>query len=221
MITRKFHFNEKNRPRILLWVFAVSALLYHLWMEPLNAVEQIYIRLVKEIWEKKDLFYPVLQSGSETPLWFLWSGALTVGLGPGPLESFLLRLPSVLAALAMLAVTLQLARKLYDRHTAAAAGWMIAGSCVFLYIGRMGVPLMTASAVSMLTVGIFFLEKCGHGNGKFYRFWILFFCGAWAGGLSSQCAVLPFLLPFCFLRGLRKGLQTTKGSSEDSFPAME
>lgn len=206
MITRKFQLTEKNRPRILLWVFAVSALLYHLGLDPFNTTEQIYIQQVKEIWEKKDLFYPVLQSGSETPLWFLWCGALTVGLGPHPLEYFLLRLPSVLAALSMLAITLQLARKLYDRHTAAAAGWMIAGSCVFLYIGRMGVPLMMASAVSMLTVGVFFLEKSGHGCGKIYRFWILFFCGAWAGGLSTQCAVLPFLLPFCFLRGLRKSL---------------
>ncbi|MBR2641823.1 MAG: hypothetical protein IKD46_01720 [Lentisphaeria bacterium] len=206
MITRKFQLDEKNRPRILLWVFAAGALLYHLGAEQLTATEQIYIKLVKEIWEKKDLFYPVLQSGSETPLWFLWSGTLTVGLGPQPLEHFLLRLPSVLAALAMLAVTLQLARKLYDRHTAAAAGWMIAGSCVFLYIGRLGVPLMTVSAISMLTVGSFFLEKSGHGAGKFYRFWLLFFCGAWSGGLSTQCAVLPFFLPFCFLRGLRKSL---------------
>ncbi|MBQ4336817.1 MAG: hypothetical protein IJC34_06470, partial [Lentisphaeria bacterium] len=82
MITRKFQLDEKNRPRILLWVFAAGALLYHLGAEQLTATEQIYIKLVKEIWEKKDLFYPVLQSGSETPLWFLWSGTLTVGLGP-------------------------------------------------------------------------------------------------------------------------------------------
>ena len=112
MITRKFQLTEKNRPRILLWVFAVSALLYHLGLDPFNTTEQIYIQQVKEIWEKKDLFYPVLQSGSETPLWFLWCGALTVGLGPHPLEYFLLRLPSVLAALSMLAIPLKLARKL-------------------------------------------------------------------------------------------------------------
>lgn len=206
MISRRFQLDEKNRPRILLWIFAAGALLYRLGQAPLNSSEQIYIRLVKEIWEKKDLFSPVLQSGSETSLWFLWSGAVSVGIGPHLLENFLLRLPSVLAALAVLAVTLQLARRLYTRQTAAVAGWMIAGSCVFLFIGRMGVPLMMASAASMLTVGCFFLEKSGHGAGKFYRFWLLFFCGAWAGGLSTQCAVLPFLLPFCFLRGLRKSL---------------
>lgn len=206
MISRKFQIDEKNRPRILLWVFAAGALLYHLGLDQLTSTEVVYARLVKEIWDKGDLFYPVLQSGSETPLWFLWSGALTVGLGPQPLGNFMLRLPSVLAALAMLAVTLQLARKLYDRQTAAIAGWMIAGSCVFLFIGRLGVPLMMASAVSMLTVGVFFLEKSGHGCGKFYRFWMLFFCGAWSGGLSTQCAVLPFFLPFCCLRGLRQSL---------------
>jgi len=200
------HIGEEKRPQALLWFFTVAALFFLLGMEPMTGTERVYAQIMQKILQQNDLFFPIMDSGSETPLWFLWSGAAALGLGPRSWSAFLMRLPSALAALAALAVTMRLARREYGERTAMLTGWMVAGSCVFLSIGRMGVPLMTVTAVSILTVALFFLDRDPSDHGRFYRFWLLFFCGAWAGGLSTQCAVLMFLLPFCGLRRVRRKL---------------
>ena len=206
MIVRGFRIGEENRPRVLLWIFAAAALFLLLGTEQMTATELAYAGTMREILTRNAPFLPVLDSGSEAPLWFLWSGAAALKIFPADWNALPVRLPSALAALAALSVTLRLACRVGDRRTATVAGWMVAGSCVFLAIGRMGVPLMTVTAVSILTVGLFFLDRDSADRGRFYRFWGLFFCGAWAGGLSTQCAVLMFLLPFCTVRGVRRRL---------------
>ena len=206
MRARIFQFGE-DRPKLLLWLFAGFSLLFLLGMEQLSpGAEQPFVRMMRDIWRSGNFFQPVQETGQETPLWFLWSGAILRKISPEALTTFFLRLPSVLAALIALAVSLRLARQIYDRQTSLVAGWMIAGSCVFLIIGRMGVPLMTATAVSMLTVGLFFLVRRSVCGRRFYGFWLFFFCGAWSGGLSTQCAVLLFLVPFCSIRRVRRNL---------------
>jgi len=204
LIRRFFQSVRRQCPQIFIWVFAAAALTYRLGAEPLTETEMVYARTIRALFTRGDFAGLLQVSGTETPLWFLLGGVISQSVGSADAVALLTRIPSVAGALLVLGIVLVLAKRLYGVSAALTAGWMLAGSCVFLLPGRMGLPLMTASASNMVMVGFFFLAAERQSVRTLYLFWILFFAGGWSAGLSTQCAVLPFLLPFFSFSGFRR-----------------
>ena len=69
----------------------------------------------------------------DLPVLEVWSVALIFKLG---VSEFAARLPSALAAIALLIGTIRLTKQLFDRRTALLTGWLTLGSFGVLYMGR-------------------------------------------------------------------------------------
>ncbi|MBR7107694.1 MAG: hypothetical protein IKC89_04690 [Lentisphaeria bacterium] len=114
-----------------------------------------------------------------------------------PLSEWLIRIPAVLAALALLAGSMVLALEVADRKTAVLTGWLMLGSYGFLYWGRVGSGEMFAAAALVWAAVLFY------GNVRNRRvsfrigldFFFLFFAVLVMCGLTSAVGMVIFLLP--------------------------
>ncbi len=117
-----------------------------------------------------------------------------------PMSEWLLRIPSLLAALAMLAGTILLSLEIFERKNAVFAGWLLLGSYGFLYWGRVGSSPMFGAAAAMWCVALFFGRKSSESSlfRRSFDFFVmlgavLLFCG-----YTTAIGIILLLLPQWF-----------------------
>jgi 4-amino-4-deoxy-L-arabinose transferase-like glycosyltransferase len=183
---------------ILFWLTAAFAFFWFLGREALSDEEALFGVIVRNLLAGHFFDAPtvngVIEREVTTPaIWFVGLPSLLAG-GVG--ECWL-RVSSALAALAALAGTLYLGRKLYGERAARTAGWLLLGSFGLLFWGRLGTPDMAVLATTVWAAAYLI----GHPQREFRHylvFWLIAFSGAWLKGLPA--ALLPLAISLPFLR---------------------
>ena len=130
---------EKDAPlfrqKCFFWCCAALSLLALLGSNSLFWVEPLIAEAAREIavtgnWHPLTINF---RECSGLPVLEVWSVALFFRIG---VSEFAARLPSALAAIALLIGTIELTKQLYDRRTALLAGWLTLGTFGVLYMGR-------------------------------------------------------------------------------------
>ena len=114
-----------------------------------------------------------------------------------PLSEWLIRLPTVLAALAFLAGSMVLALEVTDRKTAVFTGWLMLGTYGFLYWGRVGSCQMFAAA-AVIWAAVVFYGRARNRRLSFHiglDFFFLFFITLTTCGITPALGMVMFLLP--------------------------
>lgn len=124
-----------------------------------------------------------------------------------PMSEWILRIPSVLAALMLLSGTMVLALEVTERKTAVMTGWLLMGSYGFLYWGRVGSCQMFAAA-ALVWSAVLFYSRSNNTLFSFRRgldFCFIFLLTLLACGRYYALGLIFFLLPQWFaLAGKRK-----------------
>ena len=117
----------------------------------------------------------------------VWSIALVFKLG---ISEFAARLPSALAAFALLIGVFKLAERLFDRRTALLTAWLTLGSFGLLYMGRCCAPGVLSAAI-VVWASVLYLRGVGKRS-----FW-----NALAVSLLLAVGVLNYGVKFFFVAG--------------------
>lgn len=138
-----------------------------------------------------------------------------------PISEWLIRLPSVLAALAALAGTILLALEIFERKNAVLAGWLMLGSYGFLYWGRIGSGSMFAAAATVWCAALFYgrqRRKSSPFRSSFDFFVILL--TAWVlCGYTAALGIILLLLPQWYDMGKKRQF-SLRGSLQASGAAL-
>ena len=178
---------------LLLWLFAGAALLAMPGRLPLSPGERSWRELAARMVEGHDL---LSGCGGHYALLNTWLAALPGVLGGGSeIPLWLLRLPSILMAGLLLYATMASARRLWNEQTALTCGWLLAGSVGFLWFGRLAIPAVASAASVMLAFSVACREPARRGFWNYCGFYLLFFAGAWCGGLPTQLTVVAMMAP--------------------------
>lgn len=147
--------NPLHRQEFFFWCCAVAALLALLGRAAFFGAETRIAEAAREAGEF-GRWWPLcvnFRPFSGLPLLEAWSiAAMRSGGGIG---EFAGRLPSALAALALLGGVRQLAVTLFDRRTALVAGWLTLGSCGVLYLGRCSGSGVLTCALTVWAVAVY------------------------------------------------------------------
>ena len=177
------------RQELFFWCCAAVSLLSLLgshslfWLEP-NVAEAAREIAVTGRW------YPFtvnFEPYSGLPPLEVWSIALVFKLG---ISEFAARLPSALAAFALLIGVFELAKRLFDRRTALLTTWLTLGSFGLLYMGRCCAPGVLSAAIAVWA-SVLYLRGAGKRN-----FW-----NALAVSLLLAVGVLNYGVKFFFVAG--------------------
>jgi 4-amino-4-deoxy-L-arabinose transferase-like glycosyltransferase len=157
-------FDPRFRQKLFFWCCAVVSLVALLGRNSLFWVEPRIAEAAREI-AATGRWYPLtinFREFSGLPMLEVWSVALLFKLG---VSEFAARLPSALAALALLIGTMQLTKRLFDRKTALLTGWLTLGSFGVLYMGRCCGSGVLSGA---LTIWAMVLFQRGVGRNSFW-----------------------------------------------------
>ena len=183
------------RQELFFWCCAAVSLLALLGSHSLFWVEPRVAEAAREI-VVTGRWYPLTNNFAECPdlpRIEVWSVALIFKFG---ISEFAARLPSAVAALALLIGTRRLAGQLFDRGTALLAGWLTLGSCGVLFLGRSCGSGVFSAAVVLWTV-VWYLRGAGESS-----FWctlnlcMLLALGVLNVGLSFLWLPAALLLPW-------------------------
>ena len=153
------------RQKVFFWCWAAVSLVALLgsnslfWMEPRIAEAAREITVTGR-------WYPLtvnFREYSGMPLLEVWSVALIFEIGVSESAA---RLPSALAAIALLSGTWQLTKQLFGRRFALLTGWLTLGSFGVLYMGRCCAPGMFSAAFAVWAT-VLYLR--GVGRKSFWR----------------------------------------------------
>lgn len=175
-----------RHPELLLYLFAAVALLVLLGYEGLRGSEDRWAEIVREMQLNGDYWHPALNGRVyfDKPLLSYWLIAAAAFIFR-QLNEFIIRLPSALLALAGLAATVYVARKLFNRQVALTAGWLMAGSYGFLWFGRLAEADMGNMAVIMLALAWFVRYRYRGGFWVYLVFFLICALGAHLKGLPA------------------------------------
>ena len=114
-----------------------------------------------------------------------------------PLSEWLIRLPSVLAALAALAGTILLSLEIFERKNAVLAGWLMLGSYGFLYWGRNGNNPMFAAAATVWSAALFYGRQRRKSSPfrSGFDFFVILFATWLLCGYTAVAGIILLLLP--------------------------
>lgn len=163
--------DPQRRQEFFFWCCAAVSLLSLLgshalfWLEPRLAEAAREITVTGRWYPFTVNFEPC---GGLPPL-EVWSTALFLKLG---VSEFSARMPSVLAAFALLIGTFRLANRLFDRRTALLSCWLTLGSFGVLYMGRCCVPGIFPAALAVWAVVLYLdnVEKRGFRRAALWSF---------------------------------------------------
>ena len=156
--------DPRFRQKLFFWCCAVVSLVALLGRNSLFWVEPRIAEAAREI-AVTGRWYPLsinFREFSGLPMLEVWSVALLFKTG---VSEFAARLPSALAALALLIGTIQLTKRLFDRKTALLTGWLTLGSFGVLYMGRCCGSGVLSGA---LTIWAMVLFQRGIGKNNFW-----------------------------------------------------
>lgn len=181
--------------RRLLWLFAISALLLFLGYGVLDDDEATFGLIIRNL-IAGNLIDPLTVNGAiktDIPRF----AVLLTGLPSflfGVVTEVLLRLPSALGALGVLAATLHFCRRL-PGAAANTAGWLLLGSFGFLHFGRFaGSDIIFAAVV--LWAAAYLANRPAAKFGDFLFFFLIAVPAGWLKGPPAILLPLAIALPF-------------------------
>lgn len=187
---KKFFQNVK--PVWWFYLTALILLLLNLGVAPLWASEDRWAEVARSMWLSGDWLHPAINGTVyfDKPLLTYWPIAL-LSFITGIMNEFIVRFPCVLAALAGLWGTRDLARRISggDEKTVNYSGWLLLGSYAYFFWARTAAAEMLNLTMILLAVDWFFLRREKAGFVTYLVFWLICFTGAWAKGLPAL--ILP------------------------------
>ena len=114
-----------------------------------------------------------------------------------PMSEWLIRLPSLLAALATLAGTILLSLEIFERKNAVFAGWLMLGSYGFLYWGRIGSNPMFGAAAAVWCAALFFGRRSAESSlfRQNFDFFVMLGTVLLLCGYTTAIGIILLLLP--------------------------
>jgi 4-amino-4-deoxy-L-arabinose transferase-like glycosyltransferase len=161
---------------ILLFAMAGIGLFAHLGALPLHNAEGRWGMISRHMYRTGQLFTPSIGPNVywDKPLLSYWQ-ILPFAAVAGDVTESAARLPSAIWAVALLAMTFDIARRWFDRTTALAAAGVLASSFGFLEWGRNAMVEMSNTGVTMLAVWIFLVRRSDGRHA--WIFWLAVVCG--------------------------------------------
>jgi 4-amino-4-deoxy-L-arabinose transferase-like glycosyltransferase len=158
-----------------------------------------WAEITREMFTSGDFFHPTIggEPYFEKPLLTYWVIAAFSAV-TGRLDEFILRLPSALAALVVLACTVYLGRRLWSRR----AGWLAGGLLLTSYGLLMYSHVASAEtenlAAIMLAVTWYWTRRDRPGFVTFLVFYLILFVGSQMKGLTAFLVPVLVVLPDLF-----------------------
>ena len=146
-MTPDFEEKQSGFAGVLLWIFAGTVLFMFLGLHAFWGVEGRWAETAREMLLTGEYFRTVFNFKAlpYQPLLSYWQQIPFIHLLG--VEEFAVRIPGVLTALAGLAGTFILARKIFDRTTAVLSSWFLLSTYGFLFWSRTVSAEITASPV--------------------------------------------------------------------------
>jgi 4-amino-4-deoxy-L-arabinose transferase-like glycosyltransferase len=193
-IVRKFWLGH-----VLLFTVVFFLLFWAIGERALWSSEGRWAEITREMFASGNFFHPTIggEPYFDKPLLTYWVIAAFSAV-TGRLDEFILRLPSALAALVVLACTVYLGRRLWSRQT----GWLTGGLLLTSYGLLMYSHVASAEtenlAAVMLAVTWYWTRRDRPGFVTFLVFYLILFVGSQMKGLTAfvvpVLAILPDLL---------------------------
>jgi len=186
-------------PEGLVLLAAAVVLLASIGGRSLWASEGRWAEVVREMFSSGDFFHPTIggQPYFDKPLLTYWAIAACSAIA-GRLDEFIIRLPSALAALAALACTMYLGRRLWSNTVGVLAGGLLATSYGLLTYANIASAETENLAIVMVAVVWYWTRRQNPGFVTFMVFYLIIFVGSHMKGLTAFvvpiAAVLPDLL---------------------------
>ena len=197
-MTPDFEEKQSGFSGILLWISAGTVLFMFLGLHAFWGVEGRWAETAREMLLTGEYFRTVFNFKAlpYQPLLSYWQQIPFIHLLG--VEEFAVRIPGVLTALAGLAGTFILARKIFDRTTAILSSWFLLSTYGFLFWSRTVSAEITGMTLAVLSVAWFFQAEKKNAWIRFPVFYLLLLTGASAKGFQFVFIPLLFLLPHLF-----------------------
>lgn len=183
-----------NSKWLFFWSCAVVMLFLNLWMDSISGSEGRWIEIVREMFLNKSFLHPMInwEPYFDKPLVSYWFIAFFAWLNGGFVNEFIARIPSALAALAVLWATISIARTYWDEYATAAAAWIMLSVYCFPFWGRLAEADMLNLAFSTLAVAWYLKRKEHTDIFSYALFWALCAIGGQTKGLGA--IVIPVMV---------------------------
>ncbi len=187
---------------LLFWACALILLFAALGDVGLIRSESRWAEIVREMVQHGSYFDPTLNGRTyfDKPLLSYWLAVAVHALGV-PMNEWMVRLPSALAALVVLWSTLALGRLLWNRQLGLTAGWLLLLSYGLLGWGRLGEADMENLAVISLAVYWYWKHRDSTRFLHYLGFHALIFAGAHFKGLVAVVVPALIVLPDLMVEG--------------------
>ncbi|MDP8214027.1 MAG: glycosyltransferase family 39 protein [Candidatus Euphemobacter frigidus] len=166
------------------------------------AAEGRWAEINREMFLSGDFFHPTINGEPyfDKPLLTYWLISL-VALVTGSLNEWSARIPSALAALAAVWVTMRLGRRLWSPRVGQIAGWFLLTGYGFLFWSRTATAESENLLAVILCVAWYWARRDRPTFTTFFVFWLIAFLGALTKGLTAVVVPVLAILPDLLRRG--------------------
>ena len=184
---------------VFFWFSAIFMLFWALGTRELWTAENRWAEITRNMLLSGDYFHPKINGEPyfDKPLIGYWTIALASKL-TGRLDEFAIRLPSAVAGLVTLWMTILLGKRLWSAEAGRIAGWLLLGCYGFVFWARTGQADMENVAFTMAAIAWYWARRDRPGFTTSLVFYVICFVGAQMKGLGAiavPClAVFPDLL---------------------------
>jgi 4-amino-4-deoxy-L-arabinose transferase-like glycosyltransferase len=181
---------------VLFFVAVFFLLFWALGDRSLWGSEGRWAEITREMFKTGDFFHPTIggESYFAKPLLTYWAIAV-FSVMTGRLDEFILRLPSVLAALVVLACTVYLGQRLWSRRVGWLAGGLMLTSYGLLMYSHVASAETENLAAIMLAVTWYWIHRDRPGFVTFLVFYLILFVGSNMKGLTAFVVPVLIVLP--------------------------
>lgn len=188
---------KEKRQEILFWTLAVLVLFTNLGVRNIAASEGRWACVVREMFVSGDFWHPTVNFYSyfDKPLGSYWIIAFFALFNKSVVNELIIRLPSALAALALLGTVRFMARRLWnDARCTTAASWILLTCYGFVYWGRLGEADMLNLLFSTLAVAWYLHCRKTPGFLAYLLFGVLCAFGGQTKGMSAIAVPVAVVL---------------------------
>ena len=181
---------------VFLFAITLFLLLWGLGTRTLWSSEGRWAEIVREMFVQRDFFHPTIGGMPyfDKPLMTYWAIAALSAI-TGRLDEFIIRLPSVVAAIIAIICTVYLGKRLWSRKVGLLAGAFLLTSYGLLNYARMASAETENLAAIMLAVTWYWIRRERPGFISFVIFYLIIFIGSQMKGLTAFVVPVLVILP--------------------------
>ena len=185
-----------RRAEYIILAAAAFLLLWGLGSHTLWSSEGRWAEITREMFLSGDFFHPTIGGVPyfDKPLITYWAIAGLKAV-TGRLDEFIVRLPSVVAALIALAFTMSLGKRLWSPKVGVLAGGLFLTSYGFLMYSRVASAETENLAAIVLAVTWYWMRREKPGFVSFLVFYLIMFAGSHMKGLTAFVVPVLVVLP--------------------------